>query len=228
VAGSPDLGLVLEAAFDRGLWLFEGILGDKVQVTEKHLFAVIALEHTLRDGPPRLTIDRDRAHAVMDRRARDPAAAPALRGAALGLLWATGFYASREDAEAHALATLAAVARPDVLGDFLSGLFALAREEVKNARAILTAIDGAVASMSDEAFLLAVPSLRLAFSYFPPLEKEAIAKQVLTLHGKDPTGARSLLQLEVSVEDSLAGSALDAEIDRLAERYGLVDAEESP
>ena len=63
-------------------------------------------------------------------------------------------------------------AAPDQLGDFLTGLFALAREEAQRDRDLLTAIHAVVLAWNDDSFLTALPSLRLAFSCTSPREKE--------------------------------------------------------
>jgi len=156
----------------------------------------------------------------MRRRTADPAAPPAVRGAALGFLWST----RAEVDEAQAAAAVRGNARPELLGDFLTGLFALAREEVRHSATLLGVVDDVVVPMTRDDFLIAIPSLRLAFSYFPPREKEQIAKQVLTLH--DATGAdlRSLPKLTVDPDVTMAGMRIDAAAEALAQSYGLRDA----
>src|SRR5204863_3986722 len=97
-------------------------------------------------------LDAPRAEAVMQRRARDANAPPAVRGAALGFLWSTR--ATVTDAEATA--AVKSAGRPDTLGDFLTGLFGLAREEVLHAPSILEIVDGLVQPMTREDFLIAI------------------------------------------------------------------------
>ncbi len=115
----------------------------------------------------------------MRRRAADHDAPPAVRGAALGFLWST----RAEVDEAAAAHAVRGAARPETLGDFLTGLFALAREEVLHSTSLLGVVDDVVTPMVRDDFLVAIPSLRLAFSYFPPREKEQIARKVLAVHG---------------------------------------------
>jgi hypothetical protein len=112
-------------------------------------------------------------------------------------------------------------ARPAAVGDFLAGLFALAREEVIAAGHVVGAIDSVVGELPDPDFLVALPALRLAFSFFPPGEKETLATQVLRLRGGDAADARLLVRLTTDAGVTAAGLALDAEVTRAARRWGL-------
>jgi hypothetical protein len=259
VRGSAELAVVIGASFDRGLWLFEGIQGASAALPQADVTAAVALRDTLiaaedaraeatsgqnqntraRPGEDALAlVDRSRAHAVMRRRARDTGAPAALRGAALGFLWSTGFWVSLKagegaeaemgeaaPAEEEAIAVLRASARPSLLGDFLLGLFALAREEVQRARSLLRATDTVIAEMPERDFLVAVPSLRLAFSYLPPRERERIAALVLAIHQAPEARARSLLSLAIDPETILRGRRLDLEISEKEQRFGLAGEE---
>jgi hypothetical protein len=257
VRGSAELAVVIGASFDRGLWLFEGIQGASAALPQADVTAAVALRDTLiaaedaraeavqnqdsraRPGEDALAlVDRSRAHAVMRRRARDTGAPAALRGAALGFLWSTGFWVSLKagegaeaemgeaaPAEEEAVAVLRSSARPSLLGDFLLGLFALAREEVQRARSLLRATDTVIAEMPERDFLVAVPSLRLAFSYLPPRERERIAALVLAIHQAPEARARSLLSLDIDPETILRGRRLDLEISEKEQRFGLAGEE---
>jgi len=120
-------------------------------------------------------------------------------------------------------------ARPETFGDFLRGLFVLAREEVLEAVGLLAAVDSVLAGMDVYDFFVALPGLRLAFGFFPPAEKERLARTLVTLHGGDPGPARSLVaKLSVPAEETAAGMRLDAEVTRLAREYGLDDGEYLP
>lgn len=220
--GAAILGETIEAAFERGLWLFEGIDG---KAGPAEVDGALALRDALRFGGPQLGVDALRAEAVMRRRAADPGAPPAVRGAALGFLWST----RAEVDEAQAAAALRGSARPETLGDFLTGLFALAREEVLHSTTLLGVVDDVVAPMTRDDFLVAIPSLRLAFSYFPPREKDQIAKKILAVHdasgGRD---ARSLTKLAVNPGVTMAGMKVDAAAEALARSYGLWDTLDGP
>lgn len=196
--GAAALRETIVAAFDRGLWLFESL----ADAAQREIEAAVALRDACRT---QLALDRVRAAAVMERRVAD--APPALRGVALGFLWSTG---GNVDAAAAAHSTTA-------LGDFLAGLFALAREEVLREPAVLDVVDALVQPMTRAEFLQQIPALRLAFSWFPPREKERIARRILG-EGAD---ARGFVTLDVAPEATIAGLAIDAEVDAIARRYGL-------
>jgi hypothetical protein len=131
------------------------------------------------------------------------------------------------EAEAEAVAALRASARPTHLGDFLLGLFALAREEVQRARSLLRATDAVIAEMPEHDFLVAVPSLRLAFSYLPPRERERVAALVLAIHDAPDARAQKLLSLEIDPEAILRGRRLDLELTEMERRFGLASEGEA-
>ena len=227
--GARQLGVILEAAFDRGLWLLEGLQGAAAPADPAELRGIAALRDLLRFGAGKLALDPARATAVMERRTADADAPPAVRGAALGVLWSLGLGhpsdpSDPSDLEARAVRAVRASALPRVLGDFLAGLCALARAEVVRSEGLVAALDEALSELGREDFLLALPSLRLAFSYFPPVEREAIARLVLRRHGADDVGARDLLRLEVGVDEVARGLAWEGRVARLAARFGLEDA----
>jgi hypothetical protein len=155
----------------------------------------------------------------MQRRAADASAPPPVRGAAFGFMWSLAGGVD-EQAAAHAVRS---AGRAETLGDFLAGVFALAREEVLRTPGLLGVVDGLIAPMTRDEFLIAIPSLRMAFAWFPPREREEIARQILGLHGGEVTDARKFVKLAVSAEVALVGMRLDGEVDALAARYGLGD-----
>ncbi|MFW5741435.1 MAG: DUF5682 family protein, partial [Myxococcota bacterium] len=175
------------------------------------------------------------ATGVMRRRALDTEAPPAIRSAAVGLLWSLGALhpnaqspdARPSDAQSYATKVMCSVARPKVLGDFLAGLFALAREEIAQhtGGSLLEACDEVVGGLDADAFLVALPSLRLAFSYFPPREREAIARVVLGIHEASPGLAHAMVHAMVHTKVDAAvvasGMALDVRVDAVEATYGL-------
>ncbi len=225
-----ELGRVLEALFDRGLWLLEGVQGPTATLDEAQVGAVRALRDTLRAGEGKLALDRTRAHAVCLRRVHDAGAPPAVRGAALGFLWSTRVDedappdAGEEGDEARAIAAMRALARPETLGDFLGGVFSLAREEVVRARRLLEAIDTSVTGFLRQDFLIALPALRQAFAYFPPRERLAIAEAVLEIGGQAGADPMALLRAPVDAGVVQRGAEIDAAGAALAARFGLADA----
>ena len=216
-AGAPIVGETIEAAFDRGLWLFEAIDGN---AGADEVDGAIALRDAVRTVSNKLNLDGARAEAVMHRRAKDANAPPAVRGAALGYLWSTRANVT----EAEATTAVKNAGRPDTLGDFLTGLFGLAREEVLHAPTVLEVVDGLVQPMTREDFLIAIPSLRLAFTYFPPQERAMVARKALALHGAAGEDTRTLTTLDVSANVTIAGMKVEEIAKELAARYGLQDA----
>ena len=86
-----------------------------------------------------LTLDRGMAAAVFARLLATPDTPPALAGAARGYTVALG----RAGAGSPAVgARVRSYGAPQKLGDFLSGLFALARESMREANEALEAVDG--------------------------------------------------------------------------------------
>ncbi|MGW4757012.1 DUF5682 family protein, partial [Streptomyces chartreusis] len=147
--------------------------------------------------------------------------APAdLRGAAVGLRWALGV----PDDPATAVTALASTAA-DTLGDWLAGLFALAREEVTagataDGEPLIDVLDGIVAAMTEDDFLTGLPALRQAFAFFPPRERERIAQRLLERRGKQGS-ARSLLRTTADPLLLARARALEENVARLLDRHGL-------
>jgi hypothetical protein len=223
---SAALGGVLEAIFDRGLWLVDGVKGANAPADDGQLEAILGLRDTLRFAARRQKLPEARARSVMRRCSLDSAAPPSIRGAALGFLWSLGELGADEDAEQHAISAMAASALPTTLGDFLAGLFALAREQVLSHRGdsvppLVVALNETLRAMTPEDFLIALPSLRMAHAYFPPREREQLAGALLSLHGEQPGRARSLIRATVDPELVAAGMELERRVERIEARYGL-------
>lgn len=230
-----ELPALLNACFERGLWLFEGLSGRKARMDRDDVMAVVALREMLlvRGVGEVDAIGRKRAEALMRRRIHDEDAPVGVAGAALGCLWSV--FTEGGDAEGlgagalerEAIAAMRAASLPETLGDFLVGLFALAREAVQKAPALLSALDAVFQGMSEGDFLVAAPSLRLAFSYFPPRERQKIAYQILSLKGI--SGEQSFDWM-VSGDDPrlvLEGRRLELEVSDLERRYGLASLDEA-
>ena len=88
-------------------------------------------------------------------------------------------------------------------------------------------LDAVLSEMTDDDVLVALPSLRLAFSFFSPLEKEAFARGLLALRGGDASAARSLLQLAAAPGIIARARVIEAEVSRVAQRFGLADPEDA-
>ncbi|ODB79017.1 MULTISPECIES: DUF5682 family protein [Micromonospora] len=217
-AGTAPLGALITAAVRRALWLVEGVRATAAPADPGRLAALVAVRDAIRHAGPALGLDRDGALAVAGRVAADAAAPPDLRGAALGLAWSLGDVPD-------AARAVRAVAAPDTLGDWLSGLFALAREEVvAGDAALLTVVDELLAGMGAHDFLVALPALRQAFGWFPPRERAEVARHVQALHGGDaPPG--DLLRLDADPLLVAAARAVEERVDAVLAREGLWEGE---
>ncbi|ASO21196.1 hypothetical protein FHR81_002164 [Actinoalloteichus hoggarensis] len=233
-ARSPLFGALVRGSVTRVLWLSEAIQAGPGPADLPRLAAVAATRDALRHAETALGLDRAAAVAVMRRISVDEAAPPDLRGAAFGFCWSLGDGDSGIGADAGTEARAAAL--PRVLGDWLTGLFLLARDEVLTAGArsadvdanradVLTVLDEIVAAMTDEDFLLALPALRGAFEFFPPREREAIAEGLLARRGLAGS-ARGLLRTAVDPLLIAEATALEARVARLCAREGLVPTED--
>lgn len=112
------------------------------------------------------------------------------------------------------------MAAPAVLGDWLAGLFALARQEVVSDGSVVGVLDEIVGELSEEDFLVALPALRQAFAHFPPSEREVIASALLARRGA-PGSARALVRAPVDPLLVAEARALEEKVDRVLVREGL-------
>lgn len=211
-AGSPLLATVLAASARRILWLAEGIHGGPAPANPARLNALTGLRNTLVHYSER--DDQEAALAVMRRIARDQTAPPDLRGAAFGLTWSMGDDVDPQPAVLGATTTA-------TLGDWLAGLFALARDEVlAEGSPVLSTLDDVVAAFTDNDFLVAVPALRGAFAYFPPQDRETIAERLLARRGLRDS-PRSLLKLGGDAAALIELARLEEHVTTLIHREGL-------
>ncbi|KUO04477.1 DUF5682 family protein [Streptomyces caeruleatus] len=219
VARGPLLGGVVGGATDRVFWLAEGLHGGP-GVDFARLRALAAARDVLLHAPELPSVTREAAVGAAARIGRDPRAPADLRGAAFGLRWALG----APDDPATAVQALAATAS-DTLGDWLAGLFALAREEVTAETAgdgepLIDVLDGVVSAMTEGDFLTGLPALRQAFAFFPPRERERIAERLLRRRGKHGS-ARSLLRTTADPLLLARARALEENVALLLDRHGL-------
>ncbi|HEY1097421.1 MAG TPA: DUF5682 family protein [Myxococcota bacterium] len=230
----PELRVAVDEVYQRGLWLLEQLTGPSSPADGTLVAAVVALRDVAR---ARATdVDVSALVDLVARQVDNEQVPPAIRGAALGTMWSLGCFTSedeyvgdtlalRDDGAATAIRAVRKMAQPEVVGDFLAGLFALARAEVVAVEGgehdVLAVIDEVVAGMPEHDFLVAVPALRLAFSFFPPREKVVVAEKIATRHGKQGQG-RSLLKLATTVDATIAGRAVDDAVHDVLVRYGLL------
>ncbi len=202
-AGLPGIGDILTEAYHRSLWLLESIgtgQGKEAAVIK----GVITLRDTLERCGDSLALDRAEFIAIL-RRAIAASAWPTLRGALTGALWS--LQAATFD---EVGADLPRSAHPQHLGDFLVGLFHVAREVVQRNPELLAQIDSLIQQLEPEEFLIALPPLRLAFSVFTPREKDHLVttlfdpQQSTPDFAVPPELAAAHLAWEVRLLDSLS------------------------
>ncbi|MDX2645704.1 DUF5682 family protein [Streptomyces sp. PA03-1a] len=224
MAGNPLLGEVVDKAVDRVFWLAEGLHGGK-GVDFARLRALSAARDALRHAERLLTLSPTAAADTARRIGADAAAPADLRGAALGLRLSLGPAGDDAVGQARLLAT----SDPEELGDWLAGLFALARDELTagggtvadgSGPSLLDVLDEIVVSMADTDFLIGLPALRQAFAFFPPRERERIAEHLLERRGRRGS-ARSLLRTSADPLVLARARALEENVIRLLDRYGL-------
>lgn len=177
------------------------------------LQALAATRDALVHAAGPLALDRDAATGVARRISLNAEAPPDLRGAAFGLGWSLG-------EAADPVRAVRGAAGPHTLGDWLAGLFALAREEVLTESGVLAVLDEMVSGFGEQDFLVALPALRQAFEFFPPRERESIAKGVLDLRGLKGS-ARALLKPGGDPLLIAEARALEEKVDRLLTAEGL-------
>lgn len=229
-AGSPLFAAVIKGCVTRVLWLVEGMRGGPAPADPPRLRALAATRDALLHAAVPLGLDRAAAIAAAGRVGAAADAPPDLRGAAFGLGWSLGV-------AADPVRAVLGVARPDIVGDWLAGLFALARDEVLAAeddsratagggRGVLAVLDEMISGLSDHDFLVALPALRQAFEYFPPRERETIAQRVLEHRGVQGS-ARSLLRGGPDPIVLAEARALEEKVDRLLAEKGLTPDREA-
>ncbi len=210
-AGSESLGELLAEAYRRSLWLLES-LGQTAGRDAEVLAGVAALRETFERCEVLLGLDRQEIVAVLARVGADRGQGPAVRGAALGAQWSLG----ATDADG-VRGQLRLFTEPDRLGDFLNGLFTLAREQVQRQRDLLLAIHDAVVGWSQEEFLHALPAVRLAFTAFTPREKHHLARSLREALGL----AEESVTLAVDAETAAEALAFEGRLFATAAKYGV-------
>jgi len=214
------VGRLIAAGVTRCLWLVDGIRGGPAPADDGRIGAVVAVRDSLVHAEAVLDVSRD---AVLDVFVRATATdrPPDLRGSATGMAWVLD--GGRAEVGREVEAALRGASRVEVLGDFLAGFFAVAREHVLSGESpgVIAMVDDVLSAMSESDFLVAVPSLRLAFAWFPPLEREAIAHRLLDRRGLRGSG-RSLLRLASDPAVLTHARAVEARVADLLDRERLL------
>ena len=214
-ADHSEIGELLAIAYQRALWLL-GNLGTLQGNPQQLLQGIKALLSTFERCGQTLGLRRELIVQAFTQISNDTQRSPLLRGAAIGALWRLA--ASSEE---KILQELGSVATPEDLGDFLTGLFHLAREVTQRSLDLLKQIDRIIAAFDENAFLEALPSLHLAFTYFTPREKHEISHTLVSAWGLPEESSSQPAVAEVTPEIMAQAQAMEANALSLLTRYGL-------
>ncbi|MCX4695553.1 DUF5682 family protein [Streptomyces sp. NBC_01408] len=223
VARDPLLAAAVDTAVGRVLWLAEGVRGAGAP-DHGRLRALAAVRDALLHAEGLLSVSRATAAGICGRISTDRSAPADLRGAAFGLCRVLAEAAPAPGAASRTAADAArAAAGPQELGDWLAGLFALARAELTGGggpEPLIDVLDELVGAMTETDFLVGLPALRQAFAYFPPREREQIAARLIERRGLRGS-ARSLLRTTADPLLIARARALEDHVERTLDRYGL-------
>ncbi|MCD2156303.1 DUF5682 family protein [Rhodococcus cerastii] len=196
--GSTLLGAIIDSASSQVVALAHRVRATTGGADLLRISALAALSDAMEYATEILSTDpADELTAL----ARDNGAAVDIRGSALGTSWDR----IPPDAAVDAVRSIPA----EHLGDWLCGLFGVARERFLDAESsdtVLTAVDEIVSRLSEHEFLTALPALRQSFEFFPPRERDIIARR-LTTSTPEAAVVNSLdvgRQLDARVDDALA------------------------
>ncbi|MCB9609647.1 MAG: hypothetical protein H6716_23850 [Polyangiaceae bacterium] len=208
-----SVGVLAREAFNRSLWLLE-LVGGSRDRTRAQLIGMQALLEAQRRSGESLELNQTEFVAVLTRVLQDPDKPPQLRGASAGILWTLGVAD-----DASVLANLLLFTVPGDLGDFLTGLFALAREVAQRNAELVKTLDRMLLEFAGTDFETALPSLRLAFTYFTPREKHYMLRTLFSSLGIQD--AQPLASLEVSAEVGARALAVESRVYAEIEKYDL-------
>lgn len=212
--GTIETGELLRASFERALWLLES--GSPGMTTQQEVDAVKLMRDAFERAEQPMALDRSVFAETLARVQADSQRSPAQRGACAGALWSLN-QANPE----HIRRDLRLFATPEQLGDFLTGLFGLAREEAQRDPALLLAVHDVVTTWNDDSFLTALPSLRLAFMYFTAREKVYLAKGLFEAAVDICQVDSEPVPLEVSTAAAAKAMAFEQSLLVLAQQYGI-------
>ena len=200
----PLIAALLLSAYQRTLWLFEGA-GASDQDQEL-VSAIGTLHHAYRTTYAHDLTMRDEYVGVMRRSVADDRQPPAARGAATGSLFTLGELAD------DLTNLLAGLPDPIAVGDFLRGLFSLAREAVRRDERLIWVLDQLVCTTPWVLFMELLPAWRLAFTFFTPREKHDLVDVLFGERTTDqPPDAAAVAE----------GLRLDQRIRTTAAQFGL-------
>jgi hypothetical protein len=200
---------------ERFVWLLERNDGAAQSNGEGAVSGIITLCQIVR----RLPAIPDAVEGVFARQAQDSLCHPAIRGACLGGLWNLNLLG--DDAREIAMSALRALPPDQQPGDFLRGLFGVARHQVVADGSVMEALDALVSGWSADHFLTLLPGLRRAFAWFAPRERARLADRIAQLHGLS-RGTRLIGVSDIDPIAVAAGMMFDEGVQNRMRAYGLL------
>ncbi len=206
--------------YSRCLYLLEN-LGVTAQGDKRYLDGVRCIVSVYERCAGSLRLTSEEIGEVFKRVNEDKAQSPMLRGAAAGALWTKKLIEN-----STILRDLRLFYDPGLMGDYLTGLFALARETIQRDKNFVNEIDKWLIELNDDEFLEAVPSLRLAFTYFTPREKHYLSMQLLANNtgnnsSKGTATHETPKGLTVSAEQAVISLRFENRLYETLSKYGL-------
>lgn len=209
----PQIGRLVAEAFGRSLWLLE-MLGQSPGSEGMLLRGIQTLLETFQRTEESLQLNRPEFVGVMQRVEQDSHKPASVRGAAAGILWTLG-----TADEEKILSDLMLFSTPSDLGDFLTGLFALAREVVQRHAKLVQTIDRMLNEFGADDFQASLPSLRLAFTYFTPREKHHMLTTLFAALGLKEV--QPLAELKVNEATAAEALAFEERLFEIIAKFGL-------
>lgn len=201
------IGELLRLCFDRCVWLLDstGSANPTIGSTMRTILETFERCHI------RLDLDRNYFVDVLNRIRLDSHRDAILRGAATGSLWTLD-----EAPPDSVVADMGLFSSPEQIGDFLTGLFLLAKEPSRHRKDLLLNIDQLLMSFTTEDYLVALPHLRLAFAVFTPREKFHMARLVMS-----ETGSMTAPMPELDLDVAEAAMMIEAQVKETLKKFGL-------
>lgn len=197
---------LLREAYSRALWLLESL--GTIKERDAELIETFRITFdTFRSWYHQDEDDQAHLVDVFRRIHEDTSQTPLARGLATGGLLTEGFV----DVDT-VLAILDGFPNLSDIGDFLVGLFTLAREAAQRDPRLMQLLDRLIRESTEQDFLEMLPSLRLAFTFFTPLEKHRIVDLLF--------GEQKIARPATS-EEHAEGAALNAALASILNTFGL-------
>lgn len=212
----PELPGLLNAAYERAIYLGLNLPGTSSDKSENYCFALAMLRELLI-GNQGQSLDNELYWSMVRMLfCKHPSAM--LRGAAAGLLYNSSKIGESE--LSHSLAGhLNGLADPRESVAFLRGLMKTAREVAWQKTALLKILDALIEKWDENAFVSMLPELRLAFAEMTPKETDRIAEAVAHLHGKEDLGR--LVRYDLSEKEIQFNLAVSATLKEVLDSDGL-------